>query len=179
LRAFPQAERLCARPVSLSGAVARSIAAFVRAVIAASDAPPEPGETDIVAYLSALLRLATGAGHQLTRSHLFALLDTYLKANIAGIRPAPSIAIEFGISERTLHRIFADRGTTFERHVLQLRVERFQSLLRQTSLSHVSIATLATQCGFADAAHATRTFRNVFGVTPRDFRGGASAAARG
>jgi AraC family transcriptional regulator, positive regulator of tynA and feaB len=178
LRAFPQAERLCAKPVPLAGAVARAIAAFVRAAIAASDAPPESGETDVVAYLSALLRLATGAGHQLTRSHLFALLDTYLKANLAGVRPAPAIAIEFGISERTLHRIFADRGTTFERHLLQLRVERFRNLLRQTSLSHVSIATLATQCGFADAAHATRTFRNVFGVTPRDFRGGAPAEAR-
>jgi transcriptional regulator GlxA family with amidase domain len=56
--------------------------------------------------------------------------------------------------------------------VLQLRVELFRSLLRQPSLSKISIAALAMQCGFADAAHASRTFRSFFGVTPRDFRSG-------
>jgi hypothetical protein len=43
-------------------------------------------ETDIVAYLSALLRLATGGHHELTRSRLFGLIGTYLRANIAAIR---------------------------------------------------------------------------------------------
>ena len=43
----------------------------------------------------------------------------------------------------------------------------------------VSIAALAMQCGFADAAHATRTFRSFFGVTPRDFRGGRRQAQNG
>jgi transcriptional regulator GlxA family with amidase domain len=124
----------------------------------------------IVAYLSAILRLAGGASHELSRPGLFRLIDTYLRANIATIRPAPALAAEFGISERTFHRIFADRATTFERHVLHLRVELFKDLLRQPSLTNVPIARLAHQCGFADAAHATRTFKDRFGGTPRDFR---------
>jgi AraC-like DNA-binding protein len=49
----------------------------------------------------------------------------------------------------------------------------FKNLLRQDSLASIPIARLAHQCGFADAAHATRTFKNRFGVTPRDFREGA------
>jgi AraC family transcriptional activator of tynA and feaB len=173
LRAFPQAERLCARPVSLSGAVARSIAAFIRAAIQRSDARPHQDDDDIVAYLSALLHLGTGGDHRLPRARLFGLVDIYLRANIAEIRSAEAIAAVFGVSERTFHRIFADRETTFERHLLRLRVELFHNLLRQPSLSDVSIATLAMQSGFADAAHATRTFRNFFGVTPRDFRSGS------
>jgi AraC family transcriptional regulator, positive regulator of tynA and feaB len=172
LRMFPQAERLCARPIPLSGAIARSIAAFVRAAIRLSDARSGQVETDIVAYLSTLLRLAGGEDHQLSRAELFGLVDTYLRANIATIRPAQAMAAAFGVSERTFHRVFADHQTTFERHVLQLRVELFRSLLRQPSLSKISIAALAMQCGFADAAHATRTFRSFFGVTPRDFRSG-------
>ena len=172
LQAFPQAERLCARPISLSGAVARSIAAFIRAAIQRGDAQPDQDETDIVAYLSALLHLGTGNDHRLPRARLFGLVDIYLRANIAEIRPAEAIAAEFGVSERTFHRIFADRETTFERHLLRLRVELFRNLLRQPSLSDVSIAALAMQSGFADAAHATRTFRNFFGVAPRDFRSG-------
>ena len=176
LRAFPQAGRLCATPIPLSGTVARAIATLVRTAIQSLDAPAEQDETDIIAYLAALLRIAGGARHQLTRSSLFGLLDTYLRANIAALRPAPVIASEFGISERTFHRIFADRGATFERHVLQLRVELFRTLLRQASLSDSSIARLAMQCGFADAAHATRSFKNVFGVTPRDFRASGTPA---
>jgi AraC-like DNA-binding protein len=170
LRACPGAERLCARPVPLSGAVARAISTFVRTAIELPDAAPEQDEADVVEYLAALLRLASGATHQLGRKNLFSLLDIYLKTNTAALRSAPVIAREFGISERTLHRIFADRGTTFERHVLHLRVQQFRKLLCQTSLSTLSIANLAIQCGFADAAHATRTFKIVFGVTPRDYR---------
>ena len=175
LRMFPQAERFCAKPVPLSGAIARSIAAFVRAAIQLSDARPGQGETDIVTYLSTLLRLATGNDHGLSRAELFGLIDTYLRTNIAAIRPAPAIAAAFGVSERTFHRVFADRQTTFERHVLQLRVEYFRNLLLQPTLSQISIAALAMQCGFADAAHASRTFKSVFGVTPRDFRGASPA----
>jgi len=170
LRLIPQAERLCARPIPLSGTVARSIAALVRDTVMASDANGTKAEADVVAYLAALLRLATGAAHGLGRDALFAPLDAYLRANIVALRSAHAIAAEFATSERTLHRVFSDHGTTFERHVLRLRVERFRNLLRQDNLRQSSIAALATQCGFADAAHATRTFRNSFGRTPREFR---------
>jgi AraC-like DNA-binding protein len=170
LRLVPQAERLCAKPVPLSGTLARSISALVRNAITASDIKPAESEKDIVVCLAALLRLATGMAHGLGRDALFAPLDTYLRANLVALRPAHVIAAEFGISERTLHRIFADRGTTFERYVLHLRVERFKTLLRRDDLRQSSIAALALQCGFADAAHATRTFRNSFGRTPREFR---------
>jgi len=44
-------------------------------------------------------------------------------------------------------------------------------LLQQASLSRVPIARLAMQCGFSDAAHAARTFRNFYGTTPREYRG--------
>jgi len=170
LRSVPDAERLCAKPVPLSGTVARSIAALVRDAISLPEAPARQDEPDIVAYLSALLRLAAGIDHQLTRPGLFGLIDIYLRANIANVRSAPALAAEFGISERTFHRIFADRETTFERHVLHLRVELFRDLLRQKPVTGISIARLAHQCGFADAAHATRTFKNRFGATPRDYR---------
>ncbi|HKY87791.1 MAG TPA: helix-turn-helix domain-containing protein [Pseudorhodoplanes sp.] len=169
LRLVPQAERLCAQPVPLSGTVARSIARLVRNAVASGEHPTQH-EMDVVACLAALLRLATGAAHGLGRDALFAPLDAYLKGSIATLRPAHVIAAEFGISERTLHRIFADRDTTFERHVLQLRVEQFRALLLQPSSSDVTIAGLAMQCGFADAAHATRTFKSLFGKTPREYR---------
>lgn len=178
LRAVPEAERLCARPVPLSGTVARMIASFVHAAISAPGAPATRAGPDIVAYLAALLRLTVGDSHQLGRGDLFHLIDRNLRTNLGNIRSAPALAAEFDISERTFHRVFADRETTFERHVLHLRVELFKDLLRQPSLADVSIAGLAHQCGFADAAHATRTFKDRFGATPRDFRTPARCANR-
>lgn len=174
LRAVPQAEAFCARPVPLSATIARAMAAFIRHTIDASDWREMPEESDIIAYLSALLRMATGERHELKRSSLFGLLDAHLEGNIATIRTAEAIAAEFGISERTFHRVFSDRDTTFERRVAHLRVGRFRQLLR--TQGHASIAALAAQCGFADAAHASRTFRAAFGLTPRDFRSNAISA---
>jgi AraC family transcriptional regulator, positive regulator of tynA and feaB len=176
LRAYPDAGRLCAKPVPLSGAVARAIAAFVRSAIELPDAARGCDETDVVEYLAALLRLASSPKHHLSRTSLFRLIDAYLRANMATSHPAPAIAGEFNVSERSFHRVFADRGTTFERHLRHLRVEQFRKLLGETSLSGPSIASLATACGFADAAHATRTFKSMFGLTPRDFRAGNTPA---
>jgi AraC family transcriptional activator of tynA and feaB len=172
--AFPQAERWCARPIPLSTMLARSVAALVRALLR------EPGvrcryriEADeIVAYLAALLRQGAGETHALSRARLFALVDLQLRRSLAQTHHPRALAAGFGVSERTLHRIFADRGTTFERHLLRLRVGHFGEMLRQPRCANVPIANLALACGFADAAHAARTFKAAFGATPREYRAG-------
>jgi AraC-like DNA-binding protein len=176
LQSLRDAERLCALPIPLSGAVADSIRGLVRAAISGRDPAAEPGEVDIVDYTAALLRQAMGRPHELGRASLFLLIDIHLRRNLAQSVTPMALAKQFGISERTFHRIFADRNTTFERHALRRRVERFHQLLTATRLLDVPIAALAQQCGFADAAHASRTFKSAFGSTPRDYR--ADAAAR-
>jgi AraC family transcriptional regulator, positive regulator of tynA and feaB len=178
LHAFPDAERFCARPIPLGTTLSRAVAVFIRNAVDATEAHAGQDEADIAAYLAALLRTANGTGHQLSRSSLFGLVEAYLRANIAAIRPASAIAGEFGISERTLHRIFADRDTSFERHLHRLRVELFRRLLGGSAPHGASIADLATQCGFADAAHATRSFKAAFNLTPRDFRSAIGALQR-
>lgn len=175
LEAFRDAEQFCATPVPLSGAMARSIAQFVRAAIARPDMLARRGEIDIIDYVATLLRQARGHPHALGRASLFALIDIHLQRNLAEAISPAALAVAFGISERTLHRVFADRDTTFERHCLRRRVERFRELLIEPRLFDVQITTLALQCGFADAAHASRTFKHVFGSTPRDCRANTTA----
>ncbi len=175
LAAFPLAEDMCARAIPLSGAVSHTITALIRAAILEPGARAVQHETDIVSYLAALLRQARGGPHGLDRPRLFALIDIQLRRNLARVLSPPALAIRFGISERTFHRLFADRGTTFERHLLLLRVERLHGLLSLARLSHVPIASLAAECGFADAAHASRTFKRAFDATPREYRAAALA----
>lgn len=170
LAAYPDAARVCATPIPLSGATAQSIQALVRAAIRPSDAACAHDETDIVAYLASLLRAAAGAPPALSRAQLFMLLDMHLRRHMADDLTPPALARQFAISQRTLHRIFADRDTTFERHLLRRRVERLRALLAAPRLSDVPIAQLALDCGFADAAHAARTFRAAFDMRPRDYR---------
>jgi AraC-like DNA-binding protein len=174
LDALHDAEDLCATPIPLSGAVARTITTFVRSAVSAHGSAIARSEADIIDYVAALLRQAKGIPHALNRASLFALIDIRLRRHLAEAMSPAALAAAFGISERTLHRIFADRDTTFERHCLRRRVERFRELLHEPRLFDVQIATLALQCGFADAAHASRSFKHAFGSTPRDYR--ASAA---
>ena len=169
LAACPDAARLCARPIRLQAAPARAIQALVRDTIRAADAAPAR-DADIVAYLASLLRQAVGAPQALARPQLYTLIDVHLRRHLADDLTPPMLARQFAVSERTLHRVFADRDTTFERHLLRRRVERLRALLRSPGLAHVPIAQLAVDCGFADAAHAARTFRMAFGTTPREYR---------
>ena len=171
LRMFPQAERLCARPVPLSGAIARSIAAFVRSANPCCRMTRPGRRNDIVAYLSTLLRLARGDDHGLSRSSLFGLIDTYLRANIAAIRPARRLQPPSAFRSGPCTRVCRPR-TTFERHVLQLRVEHFPGPAAATC------PVGDFYCRARDAMRICRRrarhqdFKNFFGVTPRDFRGG-------
>jgi AraC family transcriptional regulator len=54
-----------------------------------------------------------------------------------------------------------------QRYVIQRRIERAKSLLRQTGLP---VALIAQESGFADQSHLTQMFRRKVGVTPGRFR---------
>jgi AraC family transcriptional activator of tynA and feaB len=173
LAAFPDAERLCATPIPLSGAAGRAITRVLRSAVveaAGETRPRRPGEADVISYLMALLRLARDGTLRLARWHLFTLLDAHIRQNVGEPQSPAGLARLFGISERTLHRCFGDAHTTFERHLLRRRAERLREMLSEPCWARFSIGRLAIECGFADAAHASRTFRVHFLATPRDYR---------
>lgn len=43
-------------------------------------------------------------------------------------------------------------------------------------LAHVAVTTIGYDVGYKDAAHFSRSFKNEFGVTPRDYRAAAVLA---
>lgn len=75
------------------------------------------------------------------------------------------LAIKASLSTRQLERLFRKYlATTPTRYYLNLRLARARQLLRQTSMSILSIALA---CGFVSASHFSKCYREVYGRTPR------------
>jgi transcriptional regulator GlxA family with amidase domain len=58
-------------------------------------------------------------------------------------------------------------GMPPHRWLLERRVERAMSMMRQTQRS---MDQIAGQCGFHDACHLARVFEKIVGTTPDDWR---------
>jgi transcriptional regulator GlxA family with amidase domain len=74
------------------------------------------------------------------------------------------VARRIGISTRQLDRLFAGKlKRSFQKHYRAIRLERSRELLHQSS---ATVTEIAVACGFANASHFTRVYRNCYGTTP-------------
>ena len=81
-----------------------------------------------------------------------------------------SIADEAGVSTRYLQKLFESAGENFSHYVRLRRLERCRSDLINPLYSHLSISDICFRWSFNDAAHFSRTFRQQYGVSPRQYR---------
>ena len=85
--------------------------------------------------------------------------------------PCAAIAAAAGVSSRQLERLFASHlGTTPQSHYRHVRLDRAQTLLRQTALT---VAEIAVASGFVSTSHFARAYRRRFDRSPREERGRA------
>jgi len=78
------------------------------------------------------------------------------------------LSSRLGLSPRQLQRLFRQHlGTTPQAHARTVRLRLVAWMLRQTDKS---IAAVASDCGFADAAHMGRAFRAEYGSSPGAWR---------
>lgn len=73
-----------------------------------------------------------------------------------------------GVGAAQFARLFK-RATnvTLHQYIIKRRVERARELLMET---HMPIAEIAHECGFADQVHLTRFFGRIIGTSPASFR---------
>lgn len=101
-----------------------------------------------------------------------AVLDAVeaMETHLAGTLSLEQLAMVAGVSARQLTRLFQDRlGQSAMRYYRRLRLEKAQSLLRNSSMSLTEIA-LAT--GFASSSHFARVYGAQFGQPPSRYRTG-------
>ncbi|PCI47901.1 MAG: transcriptional regulator FeaR, partial [Alphaproteobacteria bacterium] len=86
-----------------------------------------------------------------------------------GLSPV-MVAKMSGISTRQLHRLFKGDGVSFGAWVRKRRLCEARRQLANKHFSDHSIIQIAFHWGFNDAAHFSRSFRQEFGLSPRQYR---------
>lgn len=94
-------------------------------------------------------------------------IDTRLK--MADLSLA-DVAELVGLSPRYVQRLLELHGDSFSHFVRRKRLERSRADLLDMSQNAVSIAQIAHRWGFASASHFSRSFRDAFGISPRELR---------
>lgn len=78
------------------------------------------------------------------------------------------VARACGVSDSHLNELFKQSmGRPFREILRRIRVEKAAEML---SNQQADLADVAAACGFCDQSHLTRVFREVRGITPKDFR---------
>jgi AraC-like DNA-binding protein len=80
------------------------------------------------------------------------------------------IAAVIGLSVRELSRVFALENETPAGYIRRRRLERCQADLAAPWFSGRTITDIALSHGFNDTAHFSRLFREVYGMSPVEFR---------
>lgn len=89
-----------------------------------------------------------------------------------------SLARAFGMTERNLHKLFEETGTTVSAHIRARRLAMCRRDLESATLAQRQIGEIAGHWGFANASHFGKAFRAAYGLSPTQLRAQAQAARR-
>ncbi|MFB7470757.1 helix-turn-helix domain-containing protein [Kitasatospora sp. NPDC056184] len=74
------------------------------------------------------------------------------------------------MSLRLLHKLFQQEGVTLGTWIRTQRLERCSRDLLRPMAEELGVAGIARRWGFANSSHFSRTFREAYGVSPRDWQ---------
>ncbi|ODP34330.1 AraC family transcriptional regulator [Pandoraea sp. ISTKB] len=142
------------------------IAAATEVLLQHVDHTVEPLEqNDALAELAHALAAVAGAPRARGKGDYFAACRArdYLRANFTRVVTLPELEVATGRDRWSLcHDFRAFYGTSPYRYLTMRRLDA----VRRMMLCGVSLASAATDAGFADQSHMTRHFLKTFGVTP-------------
>lgn len=167
-------DRVMVQPVSASGGAGVVVSRFLQQLAELNAAVPDASAAAL--SMSALDMIVTaladtgGAFSPTQQAHTADLhrAQNLLKTRLHDERLSiTEAAAELGISLRYLQKIFQSTGRTPSEWLLQARLERARMILMSTD---ITIGDLASRVGFKDISHFSRSFRNLYGVSPGQYR---------
>jgi AraC family transcriptional regulator, glycine betaine-responsive activator len=118
-------------------------------------------DSDDRQYIPLAARLGSG---QQTLRKVAELMETNFEEPLTAVE----LAKLAGLSLRQIQRMFHETlGTTPTKYYLRLRLQRARALLTQSSMS---ITQIAVACGFQSACHFSKSYRALYGRSPRSER---------
>jgi AraC-like DNA-binding protein len=95
----------------------------------------------------------------------------FVDANLRNPSISPrSIARALGCSVRHVHRAFEASGTTISQYIRIRRLDSCGRDLRDPACVHETVTEIAFRWGFAEVSHFSRSFKEHFGLSPREYR---------
>ncbi|NJP98443.1 helix-turn-helix domain-containing protein [Nonomuraea sp. FMUSA5-5] len=102
---------------------------------------------------------------------LTAQIHAFIQDHLGDPQLTPgTIAAAHHISRSHLHRLFHRQGQTVAGYVRQRRLEQCRRDLADPRLAAHPIHAIAARWGFSSPAHFSQTFRDAYGLSPREFR---------
>jgi AraC-like DNA-binding protein len=93
-----------------------------------------------------------------------------MRNNLCDAALSPSSAARaFGLSSRTVHKLFERTDTTFSEWLLSQRLDACAAALERAEPG-ARIADVALAAGFGDVSYFNRRFKARFAMTPREWR---------
>ncbi len=95
----------------------------------------------------------------------------YIENNLRDPELSPaSVASAQSLSPRYMRLLFAKQGETVSQYILRRRLEVCGKMLRDMAWRSRTVTEIAFACGFNNASHFSRTFREQFGMSAREYR---------
>jgi AraC family transcriptional regulator len=90
------------------------------------------------------------------------------------IRNSDHLSERTGMPYHQLSRIFSDQtGTTLEKYIILLKIERVKELL---SYKNLTLSEISYQMGYSSVQYLSNQFKQVTSVTPKQFKDGKGGA---
>ncbi|MFL6119808.1 helix-turn-helix transcriptional regulator [Actinophytocola sp.] len=175
---FAELRPLMFRPVPVAAPLQALFASAVSHLLTAADGLDQHGVKPYLTGLAELV-LRSALRTELDRADALASRRREAVEYIRTHLPDPALTAEriaeaLFISRRRLYQLFDD-GDGVSGRIRQLRIDRAKELLADPAHASRGIGEISRQCGFANAAHFSRTFRKLTGSSPSDYRDALSA----
>lgn len=124
---------------------------------------------EISASLKAvLLKAASVTDENALPSSMVENLDGYIRDNVHDEISNTELGAIFGYHPFYISRMLkSKKGITLHQYVISYRMK---CAVRALICSDRSVADIAEETGFTDASYFTKTFKNQFGMTPKEYR---------
>lgn len=118
---------------------------------------------DALAWRDGVMRALVGPVTETPLSSVSRRAVALIEASLGGVPRLADVAGQVGISATRLTHVFSrEVGVPFRRFVLWSRIKRAVEAVQRGA----DLTGAAFEAGFSDAAHLSRTFREMFGLSP-------------